>query len=399
MTGRGSPQFTIWGQDQALALKEARDISLYFHIPFCSKKCPYCHFFVLPNEEKFKQPFVDALLKEWVLRLPQLKNKRIVSIYFGGGTPTKLPPEKYALLLDAIRNSGVKIASDCEITLEANPEDVNPGLMKEFLSLGINRLSLGVQSLLDEELVTLGRVHNVNRSVQAIHDAHDAGIANISIDLMFELPHQTLKSWERSLEALSNLPISHLSLYNLTIEPQTIFYKKREQLAPHLPPDEERLKMLGSAVQSIESIGLHRYEISAFAKPGMHSMHNTGYWTGRPFLGFGPSAFSYWGGARFSNVAHFNKYLTSLEQNQFPVDFEEKLPFPDNLKELIAVHLRLVEGVDLSRFTRVYGPLPSAMELDLKRLIEKGWLARNGDTLRLTSSGQLFYDSVASEII
>lgn len=399
MIGRGSSQSSIWGRDQTLALKSACDVSLYFHIPFCSKKCPYCHFFVLPNEEKFKQPFVDALLKEWALRLPQLASKRIVSIYFGGGTPTKLPPEKYALLLDAIRNSGIEIAPDCEITLEANPEDVTYHLMGQFQLLGINRLSLGVQSLIDDDLVSLGRVHNVNRSLQAIHEVSDVGIANISIDLMFELPHQTLGSWEKCLMALSNLPVSHLSLYNLTIEPQTVFYKKKGQLAPHLPSDEESLKMLQLAVQSLELIGLKRYEISAFAKPGMHSKHNTGYWTGRQFLGFGPSAFSYWEGTRFSNAAHFNKYLTSLDQSRFPVDFEEKLTFPDNLKELLAVHLRLVEGVDLSRFTRAYGPLPSAIEFDLARLIKKGWLIQEGDVVRLTSCGQLFYDSVAAEII
>lgn len=381
-------------QDHAM-----RDVSLYFHIPFCSKKCPYCHFFVLPNEDRFKQPFIAALIKEWRMRISQLKGRRIVSIYFGGGTPTKLDPDKYALLLDAIRNSGIEMASDCEITLEANPEDVSLVLMQRFHALGINRVSLGVQSLLDDDLILLGRSHNVNRSVLAIREVHEAGIINISIDLMFELPQQTLRSWQRCLEALSGLPVSHLSLYNLTFEPQTVFYKKKKELIPQLPPDEERLKMLQNAVESFESIGLKRYEISAFAKDGKHSRHNTGYWTGREFLGFGPSAFSYWEGSRFSNVAHFNKYLGFLDQNIFPVDFEEKLEFPQSQQELLAVALRLVEGVDISAFTMRYGPLTPALEHSLLSMVEKGWLCRDVNILKLTGSGQLFYDSVASEII
>lgn len=383
-------------QDQTL--RDA-DISLYFHIPFCSKKCPYCHFFVLPNEDKFKHPFVSALIKEWRMRIPQLLGKRIVSIYFGGGTPTKLDPDKYALLLEAIRNSGIEIASDCEITLEANPEDVSLERMQQFHSLGINRVSLGVQSLIDDDLLLLGRSHNVNRSVSAIRQVHEAGILNISIDLMFELPRQTLSSWQRCLDALFDLPVSHLSLYNLTFEPQTVFYKKKKELVPQLPPDEDRLKMLQNAVLALESIGLKRYEISAFAKEGMHSRHNTGYWIGREFIGLGPSAFSYWGGSRFSNVAHFNKYLSFLDQNLFPVDFEEKLEFPHSQQELLAVALRLIKGVDLEAFIKRYGRLTPQLKHSLRLMVEKKWLSWEANILKLTESGQLFYDSVASEII
>lgn len=157
--------------------------------------------------------------------------------------------------------------------------------------------------------------------------------------------------------------------------------------------------MLQLAVGSLESIGLMRYEISAFAKPALHSRHNTGYWTGRPFLGFGPSAFSHWEGSRFSNAAHFNKYLTEVEQGRFPIDFEEHLAFPRNLQELLAVRLRLVEGVDLNSFTAKYGKLPPSCEKTLSNLIEKNWLVEESHVIKLTASGQLFYDSVAAEII
>lgn len=376
----------------------SRDVSLYFHIPFCSKKCPYCHFFVLPDEKRSKLLLLESLLQEWKLRLPQLQGKRVVSIYFGGGTPTKLPPSAYLELLNAIR-SCVSIAADCEITLEANPEDVRFELMQQFHEIGINRVSLGVQSLNDNDLYLLERTHSSNRAYQAIEEINQAGISNLSIDLMFELPRQTLKSWEQNLKKLARLPITHLSLYNLTFEPQTVFFKRRQQLLPQLPPPEERLKMLQMAIDELESIGLKRYEISAFARPGRESRHNTGYWTGRPFLGFGPSAFSYWEGKRFSNVAHFNKYLNIVNQGNLPVDFEEQLPFPQNLQELLAVQLRLMTGVDLGLFEERYGRLPAFLETHLSRLIDNGWLSREGCHIKLTENGQLFYDSVAVELI
>lgn len=371
------------------------DISLYFHIPFCSKKCPYCHFFVLPNEERFKKPFVQALLKEWSLRVPQMEGKRIVSIYFGGGTPTKLAPNYYAQLLEAVDSSNIAIASDCEITLEGNPEDITVSLMQQFHALGINRLSLGVQSLIDEDLLVLGRTHDTHRSRAAIVQAFEAGIKNISIDLMYELPSQGLGAWQRSLQALALLPITHLSLYNLTFEPHTVFFKQKTHLQARLAPDQERLQMLEAALRAFDRLGLIRYEISAFAKSGMQSRHNSGYWTGRPFLGFGPSAFSYWEAMRFSNVAHFHRYTEMLQTGQLPVDFQEKLTFASHLKERLAIHLRLMEGVHLPSF----GALPADLEYTVLELQEKGWLIREGERLKLTSLGTLFYDSVAAEIV
>lgn len=375
------------------------DVSLYFHIPFCSKKCPYCHFFVLPDTDQLKKPFTSALLSEWRLRLSQLDGKRIVSIYFGGGTPTKLPPAAYASLLETIRKSGIAIAPDCEITLEANPEDVEVERMREYASVGINRVSIGLQSLQDTELLTLGRGHSKARAVEAVHTVSQAGISNISIDLMFELPGQTPLSWKKTLEQIADLPISHLSLYNLTIEPHTLFFKQRKTLEPQIPCSEERLQMLQDALDFLPSIGLHRYEISAFAKPGKHSRHNSGYWTGRPFIGFGPSAFSFWEGERFSNAAHYTTYLETLQKNQLPVAFSEKLSYPSDVQEKLAVELRLCSGVDLELFSKRWGRLPVDCIRACEALIAKGWLEKEGDTIRLSSSGQLFYDSVAVELI
>lgn len=333
------------------------------------------------------------------MRLPQLHGKRVVSIYFGGGTPTKLSPDHYALLLGAMRNAGIEIAPDCEITLEANPEDVTLPLMQQFSALGINRVSLGVQSLLDADLTFLGRTHNVSASTRALLATHEAGIPNISMDLLFELPHQTLSTFERSLAALKGLPFTHLSLYNLTIEPHTVFFKKKQALEAVLPPDEERLHMLELAFVTLSELGLERYEISAFARPGYISRHNSGYWLGRPFMGFGPSAFSYWEGARFSNTTRFNHYLDSVKEGQLPVAFTETLPYPSNLQELFAVRLRLVQGIDLAAFTACHGMLPQSVWESVDKLVTQGLLIHTEDNVRLTPRGQLFYDTVASELI
>ncbi|MEN9343447.1 MAG: oxygen-independent coproporphyrinogen-III oxidase 1 [Chlamydiota bacterium] len=372
--------------------------SLYFHIPFCTKKCPYCHFFVVPDHPRFKEPLLDALLQEWELRLPLLKEHMITSIYFGGGTPTKWEPAAYKTLLSRIRDT-VSLTPDCEITLEANPEDVSLELMQEFYKLGINRVSLGVQSLVEKELATLERTHSSARAKEAIHQTYAAGITNISIDLLFDLPHQTKASFQQTLEALTHLPITHLSLYNLVLEPHTVFFKHKSQITPLLPDPDESLALFEQAIAAFKQIGLERYEISAFCKEGYQSRHNVGYWTGRPFLGFGPSAFSYWEGSRFANVSSLSSYFHSLKNKQIPTSFSETLPTLHHLHELFAVELRLVSGIDLLNWKRTKGPIPESLKTVCDLLENKGWIECNQDSIRLTPLGQLFYDSVAVEIL
>jgi len=373
--------------------------SIYFHIPFCTKKCPYCHFFVVPDREDHKKEFMIALEREWNLIYKRLMGLDIVSIYFGGGTPSLLGPKRIQTILEWIQKSGISIATDCEITLEVNPENATLSLMKDFRKAGINRVSLGLQSLDDTLLTILGRTHTASKSVHAVQATYDAGITNISVDLMFELPHQDVRAWESTLRQVQTLPITHLSLYNLVIEPNTPFHKKRKELSPHIPSQETASQMLDMAVSMLESYGLNRYEISAFAKEGYESCHNTGYWRARPFLGLGPSAFSYFDKKRFQNIASLSKYCGLLEKEILPKDFEEELPYPENLKELLAVELRLLEGVDLAQFQQRHAKLPQEMNDSITQLIEKGWLEREGPRIKLTSQGLLFYDSVAEEII
>lgn len=281
--------------------------------------------------------------------------------------------------------------SDAEITLEANPEDVTLEAMQAFARSGINRVSLGVQSLDNPLLKLLGRHHSSQQASAAVLATYEAGISNITIDLMYEIPQQTLQSWKNTLKQLETLPITHLSLYNLTIEPQTVFYKKRSQLTPLLPSSEDSLLMLNIAVSSLEQMGLKRYEISAFAKEGFASRHNTGYWLGRPFLGFGPAAFSYFQGKRYRNFCDLKKYSAALLAGSSPIDFSEELSPLASLHERLAVQLRMLDGVNLPDF-----PVDEAI---FRKLQDKGWLHLAHNKARLTEQGLLFYDSVAEEII
>lgn len=358
-------------------------VSLYFHIPFCTKKCPYCHFYVIPNRLPYHKLLLEALTLEWEQQYPLLQGQTITSIYFGGGTPSLFTHIEEIL-------QRIPRDPDCEITIEANPEENDIALFSHFRSIGINRLSLGVQSLDDRSLQTLERIHSAEKARQAIFNAQKAGFENVSIDLMYDLPGQTEESWRYTLDQLPHLPIHHLSLYNLTIEPHTSFDKRKVKI----PTGELSLRFLTTALEKLETIGLKRYEISAFALPGHESRHNLGYWTARPFLGFGPSAFSYWEGERFKNIAHLHRYAQALKAGQSPVDFRERLPYPANVNEQLAIHLRLKEGVNMDRF-EICGETKSAIE----NLKELGLLKQERSQLMLTEKGMLFYDTVASEII
>ncbi|MDX8430620.1 MAG: coproporphyrinogen-III oxidase family protein [Candidatus Algichlamydia australiensis] len=279
-----------------------------------------------------------------------------------------------------------------EITIEANPEQLTEKLAHDLASIGINRISIGIQSLNDSELKILGRTHNSAQAKKAVHNAYQAGIQNITIDLMYELPTQTLNSWQKTLDQLQELPITHLSLYNLTIEPDTAFYRKKEQLQRQIAPSETCKEMLDLAIEKLSALGLQRYEISAFAKPGYEAIHNTGYWTGEPFIGLGPSAFSFTNGERYRNACNFPKYLNSKTR----IDFREKLPYPDNLNELLAIHLRLLKGVNISAFEERWGKLPTKTH---RTLTENTYIDLKENHARLSSQGLLFYDTIATEII
>ena len=365
-----------------------QEISIYIHVPFCTKKCPYCHFYVVPNQSRYHSLLYEGLCLEWEKNLPLLEEKKVVSIYFGGGTPSLFGPQYIGSLLEKIRQ-GVKLTDDCEITLEANPEEAGAALLGAYRDVGINRLSLGVQSLDDRSLESLERTHSATKAIEALENAKTAGFSNVSIDLMYDLPNQTEASWQATLDRLPFLPFQHLSLYNLTVEPHPPFFKRK----PTLPDSQTSFRMLNQALDAIKRVGLERYEISAFARKSFRSRHNLGYWTGRPFLGYGPSAFSYWNGERFRNVANLLRYHRNLKENLSPIDFREQLSPVAKIKELLAVELRVLKGVKISH------SYPEETIHALNRLVKEGLLIQNGERIALTERGTLFYDTVASELI
>ena len=375
------------------------DLSLYFHIPFCTKKCDYCHFYVLPDKAPFHQLLMEGLSLDLELWAPQLQNKNLISIYFGGGTPSLLGAAALSQLLNKVRALIPFDHKQIEITLEANPETVSEGLIRNYAQAGVNRISLGIQTLDDALLNKLGRSHHAATAIKAIEATAAAGISNISIDLMYDIPGQTLGSWQKTLQHIGQLPITHLSLYNLTIEPHTVFFKYREALRKELPDAECSAQMYEMAQAALQDCGLVQYEISAFARNEKFSVHNVGYWDGRPFLGFGPSAFSYWQGRRFRAVANLNRYVQALREQRSPIDFSEELPATESRRELLAIALRLRSGVRLSDFQRRHGPLDQETIATLQRLEQDGLMMRSGDTIALTDRGVLFYDTVATDLI
>lgn len=364
--------------------------SLYFHVPFCTKKCDYCHFYVIPDKGAQHRPYLDALKKEWEYRKKAFGTTKLVSVYFGGGTPSLLHPEAIHEIL-----SWLPLEEPCEITLEANPESIDFARMQAFARAGINRVSIGIQSLDDHLLKVLSRNHSAEQAKEAILNVHRAGIENITIDLMYDLPGQTLLQWEETLKQVRLLPISHLSLYNLTIEPHTVFYKYRQKLIPTVPKPEISRQMYCTAVDHLEAMGLEQYEISAFARKGKTSLHNTGYWTGRPFLGLGPSAFSYWDEKRFRNHCSFSKWARCCADLTNPSDFEELLTPDARKRELLTIRLRLREGINLND----YAPLEEQTEKTIQKYQQLGLLEVDGLKVRLTKDGQLFYDSIATDLV
>ena len=375
-----------------------QEISLYFHIPFCKRKCGYCHFYSFYGNKQTKKKFLKNLQIEWEQKKQEIEGKKIVSLYFGGGTPSSLSPNDLENILSWINN----IPSSCEITLEVNPEDVSQNVVQQWKKIGINRISLGVQSFDPVLLKILGRKHSALLAKKAIETLSENNVfENISIDLMYDLPKQTLKSWKETLLYIKNLSICHVSLYNLTIEPNTLFHKKQKEFFPFLPKEKLSLSFLQEALSFFEEIGFERYEISAFAKNKKYfSKHNLGYWTRRQFLGFGPSAFSYWQKKRFSNVPNFSHYCKALQEGKSPKNFEEKLSFPANVKELLVIHLRLIDGVDLKILQEKEGKLPTSTMKSLKELEKKHFLVfEEKNHCRLTKKGLLFYDTIAQELI
>ena len=344
---------------------------------------------------------LEAFLLEIDLYRTLLQKQEIVSCYFGGGTPYLFGARRFQRLFQAL-NQVTTLSNTAEITLEINPEHVQFQELQELNQLGFNRVSFGVQSFHDSQLKLLGRSHSREQVDQALSKALRAGFSNLSIDLMYDLPQSSLALWKRTLEQATSLPITHLSLYNLSIEPNTPFWKKKALLEKDMPSDIDSSEGYSMAISSLQEAGFHQYEISAFSKRGFESRHNIGYWIGHPYLGFGPSASSFYSLYRFTHLPDLRRYSKSITNNLFHFESVEELEHEKRINELIAVGLRYLPGVNLDQIEAIVGAFVSpSTQRTIAKLKELGLLVEKPapHTIQLTERGLMVYDTVASEII
>lgn len=360
-------------------------LGIYIHVPFCGRKCSYCSFYSLPYDKNSAEGYVDAVLRnlEFYGDISQITD----TVYFGGGTPSLLSGAQIGSIVCAVRQN-FRLTENAEITLEANPNTLTTERLKEYARAGVNRLSIGVQSLNDDELRFLGRTHTAGRAEKAVLDACDAGFGNISCDLMLALPNQTKNSLSATVERLAKLPIQHVSAYILKIEEGTPF--AHSGVSELLPDDDETADLYLRAVELLEENGFKQYEISNFALDGFESRHNSRYWKCLDYIGIGPSAHSCSGGIRFAAESDIQRFIGSPTQ---PVYITDENPL--GIEERAMLKLRLTEGINLGEF----GERRLTVERKLPSLIENGYIRRNGENIALTPKGFLVSNAVIGTLI
>jgi putative oxygen-independent coproporphyrinogen III oxidase len=371
---------------------------LYIHVPFCLRKCPYCGFASEPETSGKRQAFLAALGQEMEDWSKEWGDSRFSTVYFGGGTPSLLAPGELSATLTETRNC-FRFEESVEMTLEVNPGTSRQDSFNEYKKLGITRLSLGIQAFQDHLLQGIGRIHTVKEAVQAFEQARAAGFNNLSIDLMFALPGQNLGEWEESLSRTVDLQPEHISLYSLTVEEGTPLAGEVESGRLLLPDEELDAQMYQAAYVTLGRAGYEHYEISNFARPGFRSRHNSGYWSGAPYLGLGPAAHSYKDGKRWANAPSLNVYLNEVAAKGKAIALEEDLGVDQKRLERIFLGMRQREGVNLEAFARDFGEhLEKRMGDKLTIFLGKGWLIREQESLRLSEEGMALADEILAEI-
>ncbi|MBQ7896895.1 MAG: radical SAM family heme chaperone HemW [Clostridia bacterium] len=357
---------------------------LYIHFPFCEKKCFYCDFYSLADI-RLKENYVDALIRE----IKKFDGVKIDTVFFGGGTPSLLKESELEKIMTAIHRH-FKVSANAEISLEGNPMSINDlDKLSAFHALGINRLSLGVQSFSDKELSYLGRGHSSAEAVRTVLEA-SKHFDNISIDLMLGIPYQTMESFKKSLDTAIALPISHISLYALSVEENTVFGRKAKKGESLHLPDTDR-EMYLSACDTLKGAGFEHYEISNFAKENKRSRHNMKYWNAEEYIGIGASAHSYFNGERYATPASVKAFIEGAEREEVYKNTPE-----DRVEEFVMLSLRLSDGLDLEILETAFGVKPDDDFFTLIKELEKhGLLAFKDNTVTLTDQG--FF--VSNEII
>lgn len=373
-------------------------LGLYIHVPFCRSKCQYCDFYSLAcKDDKMMDGYLDAVcahLKEAGALAP---NYKVDTIYFGGGTPSFFGADGIATILATIRRN-FDVDPAAEITLECNPDSVNDRMLHRMRAEGVNRISLGIQSDDDEMLKKLGRPHNYAQAVSAYQRIRKAGFKNVSVDLMYGLPGQTLRMWQETLDRVLRLLPEHISCYGLKIEEGTPFHEYREML--NLPDDDIQADMYLAAVEMLRSRGYRHYEISNFARKGLFSRHNMKYWTGGEYLGFGPSASSDFAGKRFILSRDLQSYISGIRDGGEVMEDVQEIPLRERAGEYLMLRLRTHNGIAADEYERKFllpfGPLEEV----LGRYSNLGYTDVNDEgRWHLTAKGYLISNTIISELL
>lgn len=381
---------------------------IYIHIPFCKQACNYCNFH-FSTSLKLKDEMIAALVKEIEITPVSIvqtddvapfittEKEKIETLYFGGGTPSIINLEDLELLFTALQEKFI-FSDDIEITLEANPDDITAAKLALWKRAGINRLSVGIQSFIEEELVWMNRAHTATESIQCIADIRSAGFTNFSVDLIYGSPLLSNEDWKRNVEKVFEKGIPHISCYALTVEPKTALDKMIIQHKKAPVNAEKQAEQFMLLMQWMEDAGYDHYEISNFAKPGMRSKHNSSYWQGKKYYGFGPSAHAFDGKTRQWNIANNALYIQSLKNNIIPFE-KEILTLTQQLNEYIMTSLRTMEGLNLIIIEERFG---KKISRDLQSTSEKwkagGRLLLEDERIVLTKEGKLFADGIAADL-
>jgi oxygen-independent coproporphyrinogen III oxidase len=374
---------------------------IYIHIPFCRTKCDYCNFFSLASQ-RGKDEIAAVIGREIKLQSTYLSGEQVSSIYFGGGTPTLLPVSDIASILNALYRE-FRISTDAEITLEANPDDISKEKLQAIKTIGINRLSIGIQSFFPADLHYLNRLHDPAQAFRAIEDTLETGFNNTSIDLIFGIPGQTISGLENNLDIFLSYKIPHLSAYALTIEPSTALAWKIKQNRVKPVLDEEQTAQFLFLMQWMEKQAYSQYEISNYALPGFESRHNSSYWQGEKYLGLGPSAHSFDSISRQWNVSNLTKYMEGITSGKLIFE-KEVLTELQHQNEYVMTAIRTRNGINLEYFGQRFGKKAlEQLNLNLQTLIDAAnndrpndWFLNTEGSIVLSRQGKLFADHIAA---
>jgi len=368
---------------------------IYIHIPFCKQACYYCDFH-FSTSLKYKDDMMAALLKEITLQKGYLDGETIETIYFGGGTPSLLKSEEINVLIDRIGQHHA-ISSNAEITLEANPDDLDTEKVKQLRQTAVNRFSIGIQSFFDEDLLWMNRAHRSREAEASVKRVQDAGFENITADLIYGYPLLTDQKWKHNLQQIFELKIPHISAYSMTVEPQTAldsFIKKKVYPPMNETQSAEQFIVL---MEQMQQHGYEQYEISNYCTTGNYSRHNSNYWKGIKYLGIGPSAHSFNGEARQWNIANNAKYIQSLTTDKISAEREE-LTETDRLNEYIMTSLRTSWGLDLAKLESIRKGTADELKYSAEEHFYNNWITQKGNIITLTNEGKLYADKIASDL-